>query len=68
MWGMAGGRSKGEQGGERYRRKERKDVEVGVLKGWETGEIEKNTHQCLIFCNQKTAKRRKPKKSGHSKV
>ena len=30
--GMAGGRSMGKQWGERYRRKERKDVEVGVLK------------------------------------
>ena len=33
----------GKQGGERYRRKyERKDLEVGVLKGWEAGEIEGN--------------------------
>ena len=39
---MAGGRSMGKQGGERYRRKQRKDVEVGVLKGWEEGEIEGN--------------------------
>ena len=39
---MAGGRSMGKQGGERYRGKQRKDVEVGVLKGWEEGEIEGN--------------------------
>ena len=32
----------GKQGGERYRRKERKNVEVGVLKGWEVAEIEGN--------------------------
>ena len=42
MWPMAGGRSKREQGGERYRRKERKDLEVGVLKGWEAGEMKGN--------------------------
>ena len=64
MWGMAGGRSMGEQGRERYRRKERKDLEVGVLKGWEAGEIEGNYTSLL----KKKAERRKPKKGGQSKV
>ena len=37
----------GKQGGERYRRKERKDLEVGVLKGWEVVEIGGNNTPLL---------------------
>ena len=50
---MAGGRSMGKQGGERYRRKERKDLEVGVLKGWEVGEIEGNYKPLLNILQSK---------------
>ena len=51
--GMEGGRSMGKQGGERYRRKERKDLEVGVLKGWEVGEIEGNYTPMLNILQSK---------------
>ena len=50
---MAGGRSMGEQGRERYRRKERKDQEVGVLKGWKAGEIEGNYTSLLNILQSK---------------
>ena len=50
---MAGGRSMGIQGGERYRKKERKDLEVGVLKGWEVGEIEGNYKPLLNILQSK---------------
>ena len=67
MWGVAGGRSKGEQGGERYRRKERKDPEVGVLKGQEAGEIEGNYTPILNILQSKKAGRRKPKKGAKAR-
>ena len=46
----------GKQGGERYRRKERKDLEVGVLKGWEVGEIEGNYKPLLNILQKKLKK------------
>ena len=64
---MAGGRSMGKQGGERYRRKERKDLEVGVLKGWEVGEIEGNYTPPLKILQSKKAERRKPKKGAKAR-
>ena len=54
-WG--GGGSLGEYG------QEKKRQQVGVIKGWEVGEIGgKHTLLYLIFCNQKRAKGRKPRK------
>ena len=50
---MAWGRSMSKQGGERYRKKERKDPEVGVLKGWEVGEIEGNYTPLLNILQSK---------------
>ena len=41
------------QGGERYRKKERKDLEVGVLKGWEVGETEGNYTPLLNILQSK---------------
>ena len=63
---MVGGRSMSKQGGERYRRKERKDLEVGVLKGWEVGEIEGNYTPLLNILQQKKklkggSQKRRPK-------
>ena len=43
----------GKQGGDKYRRKERKDLEVGVLKGQEAGEIEGNYTSLLNILQSK---------------
>ena len=57
--GRGGAGSFGEQevGGQGYVRKERNGPELGVLKGWEVGELGKIMQQCLIFCNPNRAKR-----------
>ena len=57
--GGGGAGSFGEQkvGGQGYVRKERKGPELGVLKGWEVGELGKIMQQWLIFCNPNKAKR-----------
>ena len=55
--GGAGSFGEQEVGGQGYVRKERNGPELGVLKGWEVGELGKIMQQCLIFCNPNRAKR-----------
>ena len=54
----------GKQGGERYRRKERKDLEVGVLKGWEVREREGNYTTMLNILQSKKRLKGENQKKG----